>query len=147
MEWLIPVVAFAGFFAGMAIKHSVPEEVVPGRKYRRQVEKFLLLLVALSLLFLYEVTALGYGLLVLGFLAGIFLRYPYFYLGLALLTFDFVVASLVLLYGLSYGDKDVVGHSLLFAAPFLLLLTAYSPSVFLPLAIGGCLSLVVMSRK
>ena len=151
-ELLIAVIAFCGLLVGYLLTFMAKEEIKPGRKYFAILERALLITLALVLLSQVWTTKVFFIPLIMGVLVGYFLRFRYFYLGLALaasvtLPMDMfvLVASLIFLHGLPYGSISsklkLPFHMVLFFIPILIMLF-FSPNnvgLLLPFVAGTLL--------
>ena len=149
---LIALIAFCGLLVGYLLTFMAKEEIKPGRKYFSILERAVLIALVIVLLSQAWATKLFFIPLIIGTLVGYFLRFRYFYLGLALaasvtLSTDFfiLVASLVFLHGLPYGSMSsklkLPFHMILFFIPVFIMLF-FSPnntSFLLPFVAGTLL--------
>mgnify|MGYP001342874573 CR=1 FL=1 len=148
MEWLVAVVAFSGFVLGYLLKRWIPEEKNFRKKYQKYVEGVLLTLLAVVVLYLaYPYNFLSIALIVIGLVIAWFVKEPYIFLALTLLSFNFYAASLVFMFGLVNGSKDVLRNALLFFFPFLLLFIPYSMPQLILLGAGACIGTVIRSVR
>ena len=144
MQMLIPIIAFLGIIVGTLLKKYIPEENKPGIKYRNVAERLILIALGSYLLAVtFTSTLSSYLFILLGIVLGTFLLQPYLYLGLALSTLDFTVASLTFIFGISHGKKNSILPALLFFAPFLLLLTSINTNFLLLTASGAFLAIAI----
>ncbi len=144
MEFFIPLVAFLGLFVGILMKKYVSEEVKVGEKYFVVGEKIILLTLTVYILnTVFTESFYSYTFFLIGFVAGLLFRQPYLYLGLALTTFDFVVAALTFIFGITYGRKRSLGITLIFFVPFLILFFSVDFVYALITASGAFFAMVI----
>ena len=134
-SWILPFISFSGLLFGLLLRRIATEEIIPGTRYFHALQKALLLILVIALLYPVWFEPLLIVGILLGWLLGRTFRNRYFYLGLALaLSFFFspdftlVVASLVFLYGLPYGTllkkrtpEHISNTLMFFLVPFALL--------------------------
>ncbi len=154
--YLIIGASFFGLVFGSLLSFVAYSELRVGRIYLLILEKILLLLLVIVLVYpaWHNLVYLANGFLV-GFVVSIFTKKLYFYLGLALffsfsLTQDFlfIVASLIFLIGLPYGSRiDTFPDKILtfkvlffnlafFMMPFLLVFISESVILYKELFLG-----------
>ncbi len=144
MQFMIPILAFSGIFVGLLLKKYIPEENKPGKKYHLLAERLIFLILGSYLLATAFTSSLyNYIALFIGIILGMFLSQPYLYLGLSLLTIDFVSASLTFIFGVSNGNKNFLYPALFFFAPFLLLLTPIDTTLLLMVASGALFATIM----
>ena len=125
---LLYIVSFSGVFFGKLLRKVAYEEVKFGEKYLLNFQHFILFILALSLVYFADFNPWFIVLFVLGFIASFLFRKKYFYLGLALVAASFsqesliLVASLVFIYGLSFGSlsKKLLSSSIYFVIALIL---------------------------
>jgi len=130
--------SFFGLVFGILLSRVAKEEIKPGEKYFKILERIILFILVIALLYYAWNNLL---LTIIGFIVGIFtssiFKTRYFYLGFALMLgflitkeFTLIIASLIFLYGLPYASKEffnkkfmdkVFLYFLLFIIPFILL--------------------------
>lgn len=149
-EFFIPLVSFLGLVVGIILAKVSPEEMKPGKKSFQAMRILTLFLLIAALLYY---SGLNLYLLAIGLALGLFVRLGYLYLGAALagaLMMSreslLIVSSLVFIYGMPYGSllesqkkitlQKLLSFALVFAIPFLLLLSQLKPSHILSLAAG-----------
>ncbi len=148
MLYLVPFVVFIGFIAGAILKHVVPEEVEPGERYFVLVERLLLFLIAFVASASLENTLLSYILFVSGLLMGFFIREPYLLFGAAMTSFNFLLGTLIFLFGIPFGKrKNVAKNAILFASPFILLLIPINTAYMLTIVSGACVALAFRYKR
>ena len=129
---MLSLISFIGLLIGILLAKLSPEEIKPGRKYFILLEKIVLIAIIITLIYYSEISLLG---IFIGAFIGYFFRKEYFYLGLALMislkhvNFNFLLASLIFIYGLPYGTllkrhilKEVNINLVLFLIPLLFLI-------------------------
>lgn len=123
MYYLTPIIVFLGFIIGFLVKKYIPEEKKLIKKYSFYLEKILLFLIIIAIIyFTFNNSIWFYLFFITGIILGIFFREKYLYFGLALLTFDMFVSVLLFLFGIVNGNKSYVKTAIFFFIPFLLLL-------------------------
>lgn len=149
-EFFIPLVSFLGLVVGIILAKVSPEEMKPGKKSFQAMRILTLFLLIAALLYY---SGLNLYLLAIGLALGLFVRLGYLYLGAALagaLMMSreslLIVSSLVFIYGMPYGSllesqkkitlQKLLSFALVFAIPFLLLLSQLKPGHILSLAAG-----------
>ncbi len=153
IQFLIPIIAFAGIFVGALLKYIAREEVKFGKygpKYfvwMKRIILFLLILIILNFYDYYIFLIIG---ILIGLILGIFLT-EYLFLNLVMIlgfksskNILLVLSTLVFLYGLPYGSilrriklEQIVPVVLLFFIPFLLLFFNFNLSLIIGIASGG----------
>ena len=131
LEFLIPIIAFSGLIAGFFINKFTKEELENGKVYFLWLKRAVIVILFFILLIKsYD----RYFALVIGFIAGYFLRKEYLYLGLSLASGFYlikeIIASLVFIFGLAYSGlnykiidkKEILYNFVFFITPFLVLL-------------------------
>ena len=131
LEFLIPIIAFSGFLVGFLINKFTKEELENGKVYFLWLKRAVIFILFFILLIKsYD----RYFALVIGFIAGYFLRKEYLYLGLSLASGFYlikeIIASLVFIFGLAYSGlnykiidkKEILYNFVFFITPFLVLL-------------------------
>jgi hypothetical protein len=146
-EIFITIIAFLGFVAGAILKSAVPEEQKPGKKYMVIAGKVILAVLAVYIIITFLSTDLtGILFFIIGLLVGTYFRRPYFYLGLAMLNFNFIITVLVFSFGIIYGNKRIISNAILFSIPFLVLLTPLNTTYPILFAGGGLLGMLSFSK-
>ena len=146
MLLLVPIVVFFGYILGILLKKYIPEEQKATEPYLFWIRTILLAILIITLLY----TSFSFSFVSLFFfLAGIgvafFFKETYFYLGLSLLTLEFLPAVVCFLYGLCTGErKNSFKNALLFFCPFLLFLL---PLDLIQLKIFAAGSLLILFFK
>lgn len=144
MQYLIPVIAFLGLIAGIVLKKTCEEEIKPGKPYFLLLQKVVIVTLIIALLYTTLSNTLLYFILILiGIITAIFFTHTYFYLGLALLTLNPLIATLTFIYGLPTGTlkPKVILNLLLFAIPFLLLI--FNIIYTAPIALGALTTIFI----
>ena len=156
MMWLVILVAFLGLLAGKIIFYYTKDEYKSGLKYFRLIEKILIGVIVLVLLFSKPSLWLFVYVLI-GIVVGFFVKKVYLFLSLGLLSvlmlsnnLILLVAVLVFFFGIVYGTvrqikvKRIILNALIFFIPFLLLVMKSfinaNLSILLGLSIGGLLA-------
>lgn len=135
---LIVLIAFLGLVFGILFSRLAKEEIKPGEKYFKILEKIILFILVIALLYYAWNNLL---LTIIGFIIGIFVssifKIKYFYLGFAMMLgflvskeFSLIIASLILLYGLPYGSREFFNKKFMDKV-FLYFLFFIIPFVFL----------------
>lgn len=159
LEYLIPIISFAGIFLGVLLKKVAREEVKFGKfgpKYFVWMKRIILFLIIVTLLALVESYIYLFLGIVIGLIIGVFLS-EYLFLGVALVigfmlnnNVLLIISSLSFLYGLPYGSilrKIKLNHilfvTILFFVPFLLLLTNIDLSLLIGISAGGLFHYII----
>jgi len=142
---LVLILSFLGLLAGVIVSHFTKEELKPGKKYFRLLEKVLLLAISFIIIFY----AGDYFLfLIFGLLAGLIFRKVYFYFGLALPlaseTFLVLLSSLVFVFGLPHGTLLTSSSKPIKIKPFVDLIWAIFKEVKKEIIISANLFLVAI---
>ena len=154
--WLVILVAFLGLLAGRVISYYTKDEYKSGLKYFKLIEKILIGVIVLVLVFSKPSLWLFVYILI-GIVIGFFVRRVYLFLGFGLLSILFLGENLILLvsvlvffFGIVYSTvrqikvKEIILNGLIFFIPFLLLLMKSfinaNLSILLGLSIGGLLA-------
>ena len=153
---IIPVISFLGLVVGKIISYYTKDEYEKGLKYFKFLEKIIIALLVVVLLF--SKASLGLFLYILvGIIIGVFAREIYLFLGLAVLSslmlgndLILLVSVLVFFFGINNATinrtsvKGIILNGIIFFVPFLFLLTKSfintNLSVFLGITIGGLLA-------
>jgi hypothetical protein len=159
-EIFIPLAAFAGLFIGVLLAYVSPEEMSPGKRYFKWLEKLVIVVTAGGLLVF---TKMWWPAL-LGLVLGFLLRAVHVFLGTAMATSflfspasSIFVGSMVFLHGLPDGTrmkatghfnaKSIIKVAAAFFIPFgLLLLKNISAAHVLSLA-AGCLIPQLLGKR
>ena len=156
--FLIPIISFLGILIGIFLKKIAKEEVKFGKfgsRYFIWMERAILLIIILTVLYFTENILIAALLAIVGFVVGIFLS-EYLFLGVSI-VFGFLksneilllLSSLVFLYGLPFGSilRNIkIKHVLLvvlFFAPFFLLLFGINQDILIGFAAGGCFNYMI----
>jgi len=142
-EYLAVAVSFIGFFAGMIVAYFSKEELDKGKRYILLFRKYMAVIIGVAIAYYAWGSPIYF---VLGLVAGYYLRYYYFYLGLMMaLVFGqepfLLLSSLMFLFGIPHGTvvfkgkelvKIVLLNIILFFVPFFVFLKfSYSPLLLL----------------
>lgn len=141
MLYLISVVAFLGLLLGFCLHKYIPEEEEQMKKPLFYAQKILLVLLIFVLFwksFTFSLPVVFF--LASGIVAGFLFHEEYMYFGFALLSFDFLLAVLVFLYGLTEWRNIFV--KCVFFLPFLFLLLSLDTALFEMFAAGALFVLV-----
>lgn len=125
MKLLIPIIAFSGFLIGLLLRKIAEDELKPGKKYFKILEKTILLIIIISLLYLTK----DYFHLFIGVITGFILAFilgRYLFLGLAatISLSNLLIITLIFIYGISFTalKKHKILKNLIFFIPLLILL-------------------------
>ena len=147
IQYLIPVIAFSGLFIGKLIAYLSKDELKSGEPYFYIAKKLVLFLIFIVLALNLDFNWISSLILILGLVLGFYLKLPYTYLSLALLTDlnSIILSTLIFIYGLIYAtsEKSYIKEALTFFIPFSLLLTPIYP-YFHSFAIGSIVSLIFL---
>ena len=109
--------------------------------------KIILLLIIIILFYnAFTLSLLSAIIIVLGIILGFFFREVYLYLGLSILSLEFLSVILVFLFGLVRGEKNILKNALLFFIPFLFLLVAF-PLEYTELGTAAALLAILFSKQ
>ena len=153
---IIPVISFLGLIVGKVISYYTKDEYESGLKYFKFLEKIIIALLVVVLLFS-KVSLMLFLYILIGIIIGVFVREIYLFLGLALLSSLMLTNNLILLisvliffFGINNATinrinvKRIILNCVIFFVPFLFLLTKSfintNLSVFLGITIGGLLA-------
>ncbi|MEK6840118.1 MAG: hypothetical protein AABX72_04185, partial [Nanoarchaeota archaeon] len=147
---------FIGLILGYVLRRIAPEEANQGKKYFIKTQQIILFLLVIVLLWISPLTITTAIAFIVGILIAKLIRFRYLYLGGAsvatmMITKEtaLLVLTLIFLYGLPFGTQvikknptsAVVRHAILFAIPFVLLVTPFASSPLLSPLIAGALFL------
>lgn len=150
LKYLILVVVFLGYIAGIAIGRLTKDEFNSGRKWLVLMQKILIVLLAIGCLYYVKLSwMLGLGFAIGIFTISFFGIYFYFgilgFLSIGFYNYVVIVNSLMFLFGLPYGTINSANSSykknwkvLLFFAPFILLVLGELNISWLNLLFGIC---------
>lgn len=156
---LIVAIAFLGIVVGYILSKFTKEEIKLGRKYFIWLEKTILFILAVALIYnIWGDYWVLIGGVVFGFIVA-FLINLYFFLGLALfssfsISNDFVllIAALVFMFGLPFGSLmkklNILEEILLFALPFILVFFSnVNTNLFSAISAGGLIYFICRSER
>ena len=122
-------IAVIGIFLGVIISRFTKDEFKQGSLYFKILE----IIILFVLTFITIKINFNYLLFIFGIIIGFFVRYEYFYFGVSIVNtilvkdFNFLISSLVFLYGLPFGTllnlkniKSVILQIVLFLLPVVL---------------------------
>lgn len=150
------LIVFLGLIVGKIISYYTKDEYDAGLKYFKLLEKVLIGLVVVVLLFS-KLSLVLFLYILIGIIIGVFVREIYLFLSIALLSVLFfssdiilLVASLIFFFGIVYATvrrieiKNIILNGVVFFIPFVLLLTKSfintNSTIFLGVSIGGLLA-------
>ncbi len=153
---LVILISFLGLVAGRIISYYTKDEYKDGLKYFKLLEKILIGIIILVLLFS-KLSLVLFLYVLIGIIVGVFIRRVYLFLSLGLLSVLMLSNDLILLisiliffFGIVYasvrriGVKKIILNGVIFFVPFLFLLMKSfinaNLTIFLGLAIGGLLA-------
>lgn len=156
MMWLVIIITFLGLIVGKIISYYTKDEYDSGLKYFKLLEKVLIGLLVVVLLFS-KLSLILFLYILIGIIIGVFIREIYLFLSIALLSVLFLsneiillVASLIFFFGIVYASvrkieiKNIILNGIVFFIPFVLLLTKSfintNLTIFLGVSIGGLLA-------
>lgn len=131
IKLLAILIAFLGLVIGSIITHFTKEELKPGKKYFLIAKKLILIVLIITLIYFSTFNLIFFMNLIIGLIAGLFLRRIYLYLSLAVvLAFNIsneiliFTASLIFIFGLfesALKNKNILVNFVLFVLPLSLL--------------------------
>ena len=153
---IIPVISFLGLVVGKIISYYTKDEYEQGLMYFKFLEKIIIALLIVVLLFS-RVSLILFLYILIGIFVGVFVREIYLFLSLSLVSslmlgnnLILVVSVLIFFFGINNATinrinvKIIILNGIIFFIPFLFLLTKSfintNLSVFLGITIGGLLA-------
>jgi hypothetical protein len=137
MALFVASVVFIAYIFGRILSILVKEEIKPGRRYFLALQRFLLVVISLTLLYISWLDYWVVLMFFLGIFASFIIKERYFYLGLALAVLSIISRELLviysffmIIYGISYGslNKGILKRLILYALPFLVLFFNFTTS-------------------
>jgi hypothetical protein len=140
------LISLLGLILGYFIAHKTKEEFQDGIKYFKILE----LVILTALIIILIINNFNIYLIIPGLVLGFFLRFEYFYLGIAALNNNFLIQALIFSYGLPkgtiiYKDRKAIIFSLVL---FIVGLTFYFFNYNLnSFAAGALLTIMALKTK